>query len=89
MNKKWKQKERSQDLAISSSLRLKTHCPILVPLDQKGVLPLTLMGTGSGPVTGCFGSVSVALAALLLRVQNILAFCFSLLNVSLEYLGGE
>lgn len=47
------------------------------------------MGTGSGPVTGYFGAASVALAALLPRVQNILAFCFSLLNVSLEYLGGE
>lgn len=89
MNKKWKQKEKSQDLTIFFLVTQRTSCPILVPLGLKGVLPVTLMGTGSGPVAGYFGITSVALTALLLRVQNILAFCFSLLTISLEHLGRE
>lgn len=87
----WERSEsiKTQDLAFFPLVSWRTSCPILVPLDQKEVLPLTLMGTGSGPITGYFGIASVTLAVLLLRVQNILAFCFSLLNVSLEYLGGS
>lgn len=71
-------------------LSCRSICPILIPLEQKGFLLLTLMGKGSGPIMDYFRVFSFAHFTLLLaEYRTSLRSVFQSLMFPYNNWGGE